>query len=112
MDNIPSAAAQIIVTVIPIVGIVMGSVVVFFFLLWNHKQKKLLIEKGLYKKIEFDLEEFSLFTGLLLLCIGAGLTIFFILKYGLGYGVLGGLIPLCVGAGMILFFIISRITRK
>ena len=31
-------AVQIIIAVIPIVGIVMGSVLVFFYFLWRHKQ--------------------------------------------------------------------------
>ena len=29
-------AAQVIIAIIPIVGIVMGSVVIFFYLLWHH----------------------------------------------------------------------------
>ena len=37
--NEVGAAAQVIVTVIPIVGIAMGSTVIFFYLLWNHRQK-------------------------------------------------------------------------
>ena len=112
MDNMPSAAAQIIVTIIPIVGIVMGSVVIFFFLLWNYKQKKLLIEKGLYRKMEFDMMSFSLFSGLLLLSIGAGLVVFFLMKDGFGYSVLGGIIPLCIGAGLTIFFIINILRKK
>src|SRR4030066_220883 len=62
----PSTAAQVLITVIPIVGIVMGSVVLFFFLYWHHQQKVMLIEKGQYRKIEFDFDTFSLFAGLLL----------------------------------------------
>ena len=44
MGSIPSAAAQVLIMVIPIVGIVMGSVVVFFYLLWRHKQNMMMIE--------------------------------------------------------------------
>lgn len=112
MNNIPSTAAQIIVTVIPIVGIVMGSIVIFFFLLWNHKQKMLIIEKDLYKKHEFDLVSFSLFAGLILAGIGGSLVIFFIIKEGFSYGVLSGLIPFSIGVGLILFFIIRLKTFK
>ena len=101
------AASQIIVTIIPIVGIVMGATVIFFYFLWNHRQKMLMIEKGFYKKTEFDFMAFSLFTGLILFFIGLSLVIFFILKSGFTYGVLGGLIPLSTGFSLVLFFIIK-----
>ena len=103
--NEVGAAAQVIVTVIPIVGIAMGSTVIFFYLLWNHRQKMLIIEKGFYKKSDFDLITFSLFTGLILFFIGISLVFFFALKSGFSYGVLGGLIPFSIGLSLILFFI-------
>jgi len=43
-------AAQIVIAVIPIVGIVMGAVVVFFYLLWRHRQIVRQIQAGIYKK--------------------------------------------------------------
>jgi len=102
----PSAAAQVIVSVIPIVGIVMGSLVLFFFLYWNHRQKILLIEKGMYVKPIFDLDAFSLFAGLILTCIGGVLVAFFLILEGFTYPVLGGLIPLSLGVGFLVFYII------
>ncbi|GHV42811.1 hypothetical protein AGMMS49546_22680 [Spirochaetia bacterium] len=65
-----SSAAQVIISIIPIVGIVMGSVVIFFYLLWNHRRKTLLIKAGQYARDEFDLLSFSLLAGLLLSCVG------------------------------------------
>ncbi|HOW81319.1 MAG TPA: hypothetical protein PK573_02055 [Spirochaetota bacterium] len=108
----PSTAAQIIVTIIPIVGIVFGCLVIFFFLFWNHKQKVLLIEKGLYKKADFDLDAFSLFAGLLLTCIGASLLLFFFVMQGFSYGVLSGLIPLATGIGLIIYFSVRMLIKK
>ncbi len=108
MQNVPSAAVNIIVSIIPIVGIVMGSVVIFFYLLWSHKQRMLMIEKGLYARRYFDLKLFSLLLGLMLIGIGASLTLFFLLKEGLAYSVLSGLIPLGIGASLLAFFIVSR----
>lgn len=103
----PSTAAQVIVSIIPIVGIVVGGVVVFLYLLTNHKQKVLMIEKGLISdKSYFDMDSFSLFTGLLLLGIGLSLSIFFLIKEGVDYGVLSGLIPLAVGISLLLFFML------
>jgi len=110
MQTVPGPAAQIIVTIIPIVGIVMGSVVVFFYLLWNHKQKMLMIERDLVRRTPFDIDTFSLFTGLVLTGIGAALTIFFLLKEGIDYSLLGGIIPLSIGISMSLFYV-ARINK-
>jgi hypothetical protein len=106
-----SSAAQIIVAIIPIVGIVMGSMVVFFYLLWNHRRKMLLIKAGQYTKPEFDLLSFSLLTGLLLSCVGIGLTVFLAVVLGPNYGLLGGIIPLAIGVGLLLYFVIKRCDR-
>jgi hypothetical protein len=108
----PSAAAQVLVTVIPIVGIVMGAVVLFFFLLWHHKQKILMIEKGIYSKIEFDLTTFSLFSGLVLTSIGACLVIFFVVLEGFSSPVLSGLIPLSIGVSLLVFYTVRVTTCK
>jgi hypothetical protein len=102
--NTASAAAQIIIAVIPIVGIVMGSVVVFFYLLWNHRRKTLLIRQGIRPEPSFDLASFSLLAGLLNIGVGVVLTVFFLVKDGIQYGLLGGLIPLSVGISLTVFF--------
>ncbi len=106
MEQIPSPAAQVIISIIPIVGIVMGSVVIFFYLLWNHRQKVRIIEKGIYKKTDFDIDLFSLLAGLILFSVGISLVLFFLVKEGLSYGVLSGLIPMTIGISFIIFFII------
>ncbi|GAB6391564.1 MAG: hypothetical protein MdMp014T_0937 [Treponematales bacterium] len=103
-----SSAAQVIIAIIPIVGIVMGSVVVFFYLLWNHRRKTLLIKAGQYRPPEFDIPSFALLTGLLLTGLGLGLTIFLAAALGRSYGVLGGVIPLSAGAGLLAYYIIRR----
>ncbi len=106
MQSVPSAAAQVIVSIIPIVGIVMGSVVLFFYLLWSHRQRILMIEKGLWKRTEFDIDSFSIFSGLILTGIGITLVLFFIIKEGFSYSLLSGLIPLGLGISLIIFFIL------
>jgi len=103
-----STAAQTIIAVIPIVGIVMGSVVVFFYLLWHHGRRVLLIKAGQYHNPGFDLLSFSLLTGLLLLSVGLSLTIFLIIIGNAGYGLLGGLIPLSMGIGLLAYYLIKR----
>jgi len=103
-----SQAAQVIISLIPIVGIVMGSVVAFFYLLWGHREKVRLIERGLYAPPKFDLEAFCLLAGLLLTCVGIVLTVMFAVLGALSYALLGGLIPLAAGAGLLVFFALQR----
>lgn len=104
--SVPSTAAQVIISIIPVVGIVMGCIVIFYFLYFNNQQKILMIEKGIVSRKYFDLDSFSLFSGLILSGIGLSLVIFFIIKDGFTYGVLSGLIPLSIGVSLLLFFII------
>jgi hypothetical protein len=111
MDELASAA-QIIIAIIPIVGIVMGSAVIFFFLLWSHRQKTLLIKAGQYKKQEFDLLSFSLLSGLLLTSVGIVLTVLLAIIEGASYGLLGGIIPLSMGVGLTTYYIIKRSDKK
>jgi hypothetical protein len=108
MDQTTSTAAQVIISIIPIVGIVMGSTVVFFYLLWNHKRKILLIQVQHYDSPEFDLLSFSLLTGLLLSSVGIALTVFLALALGINLGLLGGIIPLSMGIGLLIYYGIKR----
>ena len=108
MDSIPSAAAQILIMVIPIVGIFMGSVVVFFYLLWRHKQNMMMIEKGMRPPSAFDLLSFSLVGGLVTAGVGFILSVFFALTDGAAYSVLGGLIPLAVGVSLLVYYLLRH----
>ena len=105
-------AAQIIIAIIPIVGIVMGCLVVFFYLLWYHRRKVLLIKSGLYENPEFDLLSFSLLAGLLLAAVGSALTVFLALVQGIHYGLLGGIIPLSSGIGLLIYYGIRKMDAK
>lgn len=108
MSEVPSLAAQVIITVIPIVGIVMASVVVFFYLLWHHRRTTLQIKMGTYEKPRFDLLSFSLLSGLLLSFLGVTLSSFLFLLRGVSAGLLGGLIPLALGVSLLLFYGVKR----
>jgi len=108
MEQITSNAAQVIISIIPIVGIVMGSVVIFFYLLWNYRRRIMLIKAGHYARPDFDLLSFSLLAGLLLSAVGAALTVLLAIVVGANYGLLGGLIPLSVGIGLLVYYGIKR----
>lgn len=108
MEQISSAAAQVIVALIPIVGIVMGTVVVFSYLLWSHRRRILLIKADHYNRPAFDLLPFCLLAGLLLGSVGFTLTVFLAVISGLTYGLLGGIIPLSMGVGLLVYHRIRR----
>ena len=112
MEQMTAHAAQVIVSIIPIVGIVMGSVVVFFYLLWNHRRRVLLIKAGQYQRPDFDLLSFSLLAGLLLTTVGLALTVFLAIALRVNFGLLGGIIPLAIGIGLLTYYGIRRNDRR
>jgi hypothetical protein len=101
-------AAQILITIIPIVGLVMGTVIAFFYLLWSHREKVRLIERGLFSPKKMDLEAFCLLSGLLLSSIGLVLSVLFVVLEGASYSLLGGLIPLASGVSFLAFYLLRR----
>jgi hypothetical protein len=103
METAP-VAAQVILAIVPIVGIVIGGILVFFYLLWRHRQISLQVKTGNYKPSKFNLKIFSLLLGILLTGVGLVLTLFFALMNGLSYQVLGGLIPLALGICLLIFY--------
>ena len=78
-------AVQIIIAVIPIVGIVMGSVLVFFYFLWRHKQIMLQIKTNTYIRPIVNIRLFCLLLGIMLTVIGCVLFGLFYFIAGLGY---------------------------
>ena len=101
-------AVQIIIAVIPIVGIVMGSVLVFFYFLWRHKQIMLQIKTNTYIRPIVNIRLFCLLLGIMLTVIGCVLFGLFYFIAGIGYILLGGLIPLALGVSLTLFYAITR----
>ena len=105
--SVVSPAAQVIVAIIPIVGIVIGGIVVFFSLLWHHHEVKQQIKIGRYKKETFNLKTYSLLFGVLLTGLGAILSLFFALLNGRSPALLGGLVPLALGLSLLVFYILN-----
>lgn len=112
METVPSRAAQLMITVIPIVGIVVAGVVVFFAILWNHRERMAQIERGIQPKQLIDLPSFLLLSGLLATAVGVVLTLVQILVSEGGYGLLGGLTPLAVGIGLLIYHRIETAKRR
>jgi hypothetical protein len=105
-------AAQVIIAVVPVVGIVMGSVLIFFYLLWRHRQISAQIRAGIYHKPTFDLYLFSVLTGFLLTGTGLVLSLLFLVIEGITFSLLGGLIPFALGGSLIAFYFVTRPERR
>ena len=105
-------AAQVLIAIIPIVGIVMGAVVVFFWLLWRHREVVRQINAGSYSRPVFNLPVFSLLAGFLLTGIGCVLSLLFFVIEGVSYTLLGGLIPFAMGLSLLAYYYVTRNERK
>lgn len=99
-----STIAQVIISLMPIVGIVVGGVCLFFFLLWHHHEVKLQIKTGLFTPVKTDYKAVSLLAGLLLTCVGAIMTIVLGILAKISYSILGGALPFAVGISLLLFY--------
>ena len=108
MDSFTEPAAQVIVSIIPIVGIVFGGIIIFFYLLWRYRQNVWQIKNGTYTPHDFDLRLFALLAGLLLAFVGFVLSVLFIIIEGISYAVLGGLIPFALGVSLLVFYQLSK----
>lgn len=102
-----SPAAQVIVAIIPIVGIFIGGVVVFFSLLWHHHEVKQQVKLGTYKREAFNLKTYSLLFGVLLTGLGIMLSLFFAFLKGRSPALLGGLVPLAIGLSLVVFYAVN-----
>lgn len=105
--HMPSEASQIILSIVPIIGVLFGSFLFFSLFYFYHKQKMLLIEKGLYKPVRLNWNLIFIVTGFIISFSGAMITLVFIINKNFGYELLGGVIPLGVGLAIILAYLVS-----
>ncbi len=111
MNSGLTPAAQVVLAIIPIVGIVFVGTLVFFALLWHHRENKLKILKNATEQKSFNFKAFSLLLGMILVAVGLVLTVMFLLLSGRSWALLGGLIPLAVGAALLLFYKVNPAYR-
>ena len=104
-----SAAAQVILAIVPLVGTAFGVTLLFFFFLWQYRLKKELIRSNQYERnTGKNLKDLVLLSGVLCTAVGLPMTILFGFMEGFSYAISGGLIPLSTGIGLIAFYIIKR----
>ena len=104
-----STAPEIILSLVPVMGIVFGCVLLFFFFLWQYKIRKELIRSGQHQPMFVtNIRMLSLLIGLLGVSSGLPMTFLFLLIEGVTYALLGGLLPLFAGIGFIIFYGMTR----
>lgn len=104
-----SEAAQIIISIVPLLGVILGATLLFFFFFWNYRLKKELIRAGQYQYQSLkNVRIFTLLIGIISFAVGLPMTVLFAAVEGMSYSLLGGLIPSFVGIGFIVFYIVSR----
>ncbi len=101
--------SQILISIVPILGVLMGTTLLFFFLLWRFRIHRELVRAGQYYSSFWDnLRILSLLIGSVSTSIGLPLTLLFFAVDGITYAALGGLIPLFAGLGFIIYYIFSK----
>ncbi len=104
-------AAQILIASLPMVAVVLLAVLSFFYLLWDYRKNRLIIEKG-GTPVSKKINEKLLLIGVVALFVGIGLLVFFALYTGLSNSLLGGIVPTTAGLGIITFYaFINRIKK-
>ena len=60
----PEGPAEILLSIVPIVGIIFGCTLLFFYLFWRYRQNKELIRTGKYEATTYaNLRSWSLLMG-------------------------------------------------
>jgi len=104
-----SHTADIILSIVPMVAVVFGSVLIFFLLLYNYRLRKEKIRQQIPTATWLEhLQFISLLAGCLSFSAGVPLTLFFVFTNPANAGILGGLIPLSAGIGLIVFYYLSH----
>ena len=105
------AEAQILIAILPLVAIVMLAILSFFFLLWDYRKNRLIIERG-GTPVPRNLDEKLLLVGIVALFVGIGLLVFFALYNGLSNSLLGGIIPTMSGLGIVTYYTFVKRPKK
>ena len=104
-----SHTADVILSIVPMIAVVFGSVLVFFVLLYNYRLRKEKIRQQIPTESALEhLRFISLLAGCLSFSAGVPLALFFVFTNPMNPGILGGLIPLCAGIGLISFYYLSQ----
>jgi hypothetical protein len=106
-----STAAQVLIAALPLVAVIVLGVLSYFFILWDYKKTRLIIERNGTPRPR-DIDDKLLLLGVVALFVGLGLLLFFALYSGVSNSLLGGIIPTMTGLGIIIHYMLVRRLRK
>jgi hypothetical protein len=103
-----SLAAQILLASLPLATLVLVGVLVFFWMLWDHRRRMMIIARGGNPPPLLRPDKLPL-VGYVSLFIGVALMAFFgVTQRGVGQAMLMGVVPAAAGAGVLVY---QRLTR-
>ena len=103
----------ILIGILPILGVIFGSVHLILFLILHYRFKQDLLRQGQYTP--YSLQSFRrllLLVGMLAVGTGIPLSALFFVAYGLHFPLLGGLIPTSVGLALIFYYLFTQEEKK
>jgi hypothetical protein len=102
------SASEVILSLVPLTGVVFGCVLLFFFFLWQYRLRRELIRSGQYRPMFMaNIRTLTLLIGIMGAASGLPMTILFLSIEGVSYALLGGLLPLCAGIGFLVFYALT-----
>lgn len=109
--SVLSLPTQIIIAALPILATIFIFILGYFGMRWSHQERMMLIERSITPEpIRFN--ENLLLIGIVALCVGIGLIVFFSMYNGLKPALLGGIIPATAGLGVIIFYLLTQLKKK
>ncbi len=102
-----SLVAQILLASLPLAALVLVGVLVFFWMLWDHKRRLMIIARGGTPPPRLRPERLML-TGFILLFVGGALILFFRATQGTGQPMLIGVVPAAAGAAIVVYQRLAR----
>ncbi len=110
-----STSAQIIMSVVPILGVICSCVVLVVFIRWYFRFQTHLLKEGQYKGSvhvdELNAHSLLLLLGIVSSFLGLPIGILFYMVNGVSYSVLNGIIPFFSGLGMITYYILRSLAK-
>jgi len=114
-DVLPPTIVLVFALLVPISAIIGFFVFIGLLVKHHNKKVLAMIEKGIYepKPLNFKWEILLLFIGIILSFAGPGVSLTVVGFAGLEtWAVMTGLIPLCLGIALIVFYIIYKKIKK
>jgi hypothetical protein len=106
-----SPVAQILLAAAPLAALVLVGTLVFFWMLWDHQRRLMIISRGGEPPPRMRPERVGL-TGFVSLFVGVALMLFFWATQGIDEALLIGLIPAAAGAGIVMYQRLCRSARE